>query len=258
MYKNLPEVKNISFAAADRRCGDSSRPSRSRRRRGIASSLLSAAAGGLLSLLFLLAASVPALAQQQKGDPRTHNIFAFDTFRDARVLQTFGRSIHAQANILLKKSTLCYMKGDTVMQAILGNIVGVEIDSVEYRKVNDEQLGRVVARKGYNTLLAVTTINAAKLSAEYNGLENTPYVEWADYGVFLDLDVDAFNFKPGYPLTTKYYFNIGGTIIVANEHEFKKFVRPEMKKAFSRLMNDKWWSWGDEASLIQLFTYLEE
>ena len=31
-----------------------------------------------------------------------------------------------------------------------------------------------------------------------------------------------------------------------------------MKKAFKRLMNDHYWSWTDEASLMQLFVYLEE
>ena len=79
-------------------------------------------------------------------------------------------------------------------------------------------------------------------------------------GVFLEIDSDSQKWEEdyGYPLQNKYYFSIQGKIIPANESNFKKYVKPEMKKAFKRLMNDHYWSWTDEASLMQLFVYLEE
>ncbi|MBQ5370681.1 MAG: hypothetical protein IIU50_03885, partial [Bacteroidaceae bacterium] len=63
-------------------------------------------------------------------------------------------------------------------------------------------------------------------------------------------------YDKGFPLQDKYYFSIKGEIIPANESKFKKFVKPEMKEAFKRLMNDHLWSWKDPASLAQLFVFL--
>ncbi len=211
----------------------------------------------ILTILIGLAA-LAAFAQQQVGDKRTHNIFAFPEFRDAKVLQPFGRFIKAKANIFLKTGTLCYMENEKVMEAYLQNVIGVEFDSIRYVKINDKQLGKVVSQKGHNQLLCLTTINETKLRAETDGGDNLPFLEITDAGAFFEIDGQAFEFNKGYPLTDKYYFRIKGTVIPANESSFKKYVRPEMKKAFKRLMNDKFWSWKDAESLTQLFTYLQE
>lgn len=212
----------------------------------------------LIYTLLLFALILPAAAQQQTGDRRTHNIFAFAEFQDAKILQPFGRFTRAKANILLKNSTLCFVDSATIKEAYVQNVLGVEFDSVKYMKLNDTQMGRVVSQKGYNYLLCVTTINMRKLRDETEGGDNLPFFEITDAGAFFELDGQAFEFDKGYPLTQKYYFSIKGTVIPANETQFKKHVRPEMKSAFKRLMNDKFWSWTDPASLEQLFTYLPE
>ncbi len=199
-----------------------------------------------------------AIAQQQVGDKRTHNIFIFPEFKEAKVLQPFGRFTKTKANIFLKASTLCFIQDGKIMEAYIKNVLGVEFDSVRYMKVNDTQMGRVVSEKGYNQLLCVTTINEKKLKDETVGGDNLPFLEITDAGAFLELDGQAFEFNKGFPLTDKYYFRIKGTVIPANESNFKKYVRPEMKNAFKRLMNDKFWSWKDPESLTQLFTYLPE
>ena len=48
---------------------------------------------------------------------------------------------------------------------------------------------------------------------------------------------------------------IDGMPVRANEKNIKKYVRPEMKKAFNNLMHDKFWSWKDAASLMELFAF---
>lgn len=213
----------------------------------------------LLLLSFVLGIALPGVAQQQIADKRTQEIFAFKDFKQAKVLQSFGRFTKATANILLKNSTLCFIDGKTVKEAFVQNVIGVEFDSVRYMKLpNTNQMGRVVAQKGYNYLLCVTTINQTKLKEETEGGSNLPFFEITDAGAFFELDGQAFTFKQGYPLKDKYYFNIKGTLIPANETAFKKFVRPEMKKAFKNLMGDRFWSWSNEASLSQLFTYLPD
>ena len=214
----------------------------------------------ILTLLLLLTALCPMAAQQQKTVQRSSIPLAFPEFMEAKVLQPFGRSVKARANIFLKNSALLFVQDGQVMQANIDRVLGVEFDSIKYMKVSSEQMGRVVAQKGYNYLLRVTTIDMDKYSAEVTGGENLPYLDLSDMGMFLEIDSDSQKWEEdyGYPLQNKYYFSIQGKIIPANESNFKKYVKPEMKKAFKRLMNDHYWSWTDEASLMQLFVYLEE
>ena len=214
------------------------------------------------TLLAWLAAALlwPAAAQQQVETRRTKSVFANPEFVEAKVLQPFGRSVKAKANILLKNSTLCFMRGDTILEAYVANVLGVEFDSIHYMKVNDKQMARVVAEKDYCYLLCVTTINVSQVARECAGSENV----LSDIGDgqlaarFAEAMSTDYSMKNGFPLQDKYYFNIRGQIIPANQTAFKPFVKPEMKNAFKRLMNDKWWSWKDPASLAQLFTYIKE
>ena len=190
----------------------------------------------------------PAAAQQQVETRRTKSVFANPEFVEAKVLQPFGRSVKAKANILLKNSTLCFMRGDTILEAYVANVLGVEFDSIHYMKVNDKQMARVVAEKDYCYLLCVTTINMSQVARECAGSENV----LSDIGDgqlaarFAEAMSTDYSMKNGFPLQDKYYFNIRGQIIPANQ------------TAFKRLMNDKWWSWKDPASLAQLFTYIKE
>ncbi len=212
----------------------------------------------LLCLLLLLAAAVPASAQQQTADKRSHQLFVFKEFKDAKVLQPFGRSTTAKANIFYKNGALCFMQDGKIMQAYTNNVLGVEFDSLQYKKVDDTCMGLVVASKGYNYLLRVTTIDMKQYKAETEGGDNLPFFEIPDIGAFVEIDGESFEYDKGYPLDDKYYFSIQGQIIPANETQFKKFVRPEMKEAFKNLMNDRLWSWRDESSLKQLFNYLPD
>lgn len=212
----------------------------------------------LCVLLLTLTAFLPLAAQQQQGDPRSHSIFAFKDFKDAKIIQPFNRFTTAKANIFLKNSSLCFMKDDKIMEAFVQNVLGVKFDSIEYVKLDNNQMGRVLAQKGYNYLVAVTTINQKKLREETTGGDNMPFLEIPDAGAFFEIDGQAFEFDKGYPLTTRYYFKIMGKVVPAMESAFKPYVRPEMMSAFKRLMNDKFWSWNDPASLQQLFTYLPD
>ena len=62
----------------------------------------------------------------------------------------------------------------------------------------------------------------------------------------------------GYPLKQEYYFMLKGRVVEARERRIKKEVLPEMKEAFKNLMNDRWWSWKDPASLSKLFIYFPQ
>ena len=210
-----------------------------------------------LSCLIALLCAFTMQAQQQLERKRSLIPFVYPEFRDAKVLQTFGRSVQAKANILLRNGALCYLEGDKILQAYTQNILGVEFDSVRYMKV-DSAMGRVVAQKGYNYLLCVTRVDMDKYRAETTGGENLPFFEIDELNVFIEMQHDVRDEDKGLPLEDEYYFSIMGQVIPANESKFEKFVRPELMKQFKELMENRVWSWKEEEDLVELLDYLPE
>lgn len=215
----------------------------------------------LLTVFALCALVMSAAAQQATVLQRSKTIFQFDDFRVGRVLQPFGRYVNDTLNILLKDASLCFRRGDKIYAANVSHILGVRFDSVEYKRVG-EQMGVVVAQRGYNFLVRVTTIDKKKYQEETRGGENLPFFEILPEqggGFFMELDREPLReYEQGIPLKNTYYFLARGVEIPAVESKFKKHVRPEMKRAFKTLMEDRFWSWRDEKSLTQLLMYLPE
>ena len=205
-----------------------------------------------LLLLLLLLGLGTAQAQQLQEEQRSERQLVFADFRDAKVLQTFGRLVKAKANILYKNAALCYVdeKDGKVYQASNASIIGVVFDSIRYQKVDKVAMGRVVAERGANSLLCVTTIDMEKYKEITGGSTDLPFVS-------LDLGGEQ-QANKGYPLKHTYYFSLKGRIVPAREKTIKKEVKPDMKVAFKNLMEDRWWSWNDVPSLEQLFLYFPE
>lgn len=212
----------------------------------------------LFILLAALSFALSSYAQQQVQQLRSNTPCVFPEFREAKVLQTFGRSIRAKVNIFLKNSALLFLDGDKVKQAYTDHIIGVEFDSVKYLKV-DSVMGEVLASRKYNHLVRVTTIDMDKYMAETQGGDNLPFFEIGGTTTtgFFEIDGQVFA-ENGFPLKCKYYFLVKGDIVPANETKFKSHVRPEMRKAFKNLMGDRFWSWNDAESLKKLMEYLPD
>ena len=199
-------------------------------------------------------------AQQQKTVQRSSIPLAFPEFMDAKVLQPFGRSVKARANIFLKNSALLFVQDGQVMQANIDRVLGVEFDSIKYMKVSSEQMGRVVAQKGYNRLLCCTHVNMPLYREETTGgkgMDNFT-VELPGSETFLNLDTQKRDDEGGIPLTDTYYFYINGFVIPANESSFKKFVGKDQMQAFKVLKENRFWSWNDPESLKMLLDFLPE
>ena len=216
-----------------------------------------------LLLLLLLLGLGTAQAQQLQEEQRSERQLVFADFRDAKVLQTFGRFVKAKANILYKNAALCYVdeKDGKVYQASNASIIGVEFDSIRYQKVDKVAMGRVVAERGGNRLLCVTTIDMEKYKEITGGSTDLPFVS-LDLGglareTFIDMSGGEQQANKGYPLKHTYY-SLKGRIVPAREKTIKKEVKPDMKVAFKNLMEDRWWSWNDVPSLKQLFLYFPE
>lgn len=217
----------------------------------------------LISLCFLVA-GLPMMAQQAQEDKRSNSQLVFPDFQDAKINQTFGRSIKAKVNILYRNGALCFIDetDGKVRQAFAKNIISVDFDSVRYMKIDTVAMGRVVAQQGYNTLLRLTTIDMARYKELTTGGTDLPFfeIDMAGLGVsqFMDLSGAEQQANKGYPLKDEFFFNLKGKIIPAKEKFVKKNVRHDMKTAFKNLMADRWWSWKDEKSLAKLLMYFPE
>lgn len=212
----------------------------------------------LITLALLALTLIPAAAQQQIEHRRSESPFVFPEFREAKVLQTFGRSVKANVNIYLKDATLFFTEGETMKRAFTQNILGVEFDSVKYMKV-DSVMGEVLASDHYNHLVRVTTIDMERYKEETQGGINLPFFEIGGNTTTGFFEIDGQNYdEKGYPLKERYYFLVKGEVVPANETKFRKHVRPAMMLAFKNLMNERFWSWNDPESLKQLLKYLPE
>lgn len=211
-------------------------------------------------LLLALLSALPASAQQALVMKRSQTPLLYPEFREAKILQPFGRFVKAKANIFLKDGSLVYLDDKTgkVMRAYVSNIIGVNFgDSVRYLKV-DSVMARVVAEKNYNYLLCNTHVNMSLYREETDGTRGMDFFDMPDSGVFLNLDSQKRNDDNGIPLTDTYYFSIKGTIIKANESEFKKFVSKDQMQAFKVLKENRFWSWKDAESLKMLLDFLPQ
>ena len=125
-------------------------------------------------LLFALLSALPASAQQALVMKRSQTPLLYPEFREAKILQPFGRFVTAKANIFLKDGSLVYLDDKTgkVMRAYVSNIIGVNFgDSVRYLKV-DSVMARVVAEKNYNYLLCNTHVNMSLYREDYYDRDN--------------------------------------------------------------------------------------
>ena len=122
----------------------------------------------------------------------------------------------------------------------------------------DSAMAKVVAQKGYNYLLCVTSVNMKRYREETSGSSELPFFEMSDFNVFLQMDGQQREEDTGIPLQDKYYFSVAGKIIAANESEFKKVIDPEQKQAFKVLMANRLWSWSNPDNLVELLDFLPE
>lgn len=208
----------------------------------------------LLTLFACLNGSV--YAQQNQQLRRSRSIFLFPEFQEATVRQTFNRTLKAKVNIFLKDASLVFIQDKKVMRAYTNNIIGVVFgDTLRYMKV-DSVMARVVAQEGYNYLLCKTTVNMSRYREEEQGGSNLDFFEMSDLNYFVELNQDRRDDDLGIPLEDKYYFNVKGYVIPANESAFKKVMDKGQMDAFKVLMGNRFWSWKDPESLKMLFSFL--
>lgn len=217
----------------------------------------------ILSLLAAFFFVLSASAQQAQEDKRSDSQLVLPEFRQAKVRQPMGRVTRARCNIMYKNAALCFVdeKDGTIRQAVVDNIIGVDFDSCRYVKVDELAMGLVVGEQDDMLLCRVTTIDMDRYRELTGGSTDLPYIS-LDIGTGVDTFVDLSGAEQqantGYPLKDRWVFRLkNGSFLPATERNVKKHIKKELKTAFKTLMEDRWWSWHDEASLKKLFMYLE-
>ena len=210
-----------------------------------------------LTLLLLLPSSL--FAQQSRKQVRSATPFANTEFKRAKIIQAFGKFVWAEANIYLKDASLCFIENDTIKKAYVDKVFAVQFDSATYRKVENQQMGLVVAEKNYNSLVRVRTIDMKQYTEEHDGTQNAGFLDFDGIGrmqsSFIDLHNEVF-LEKGFPVKDKYYFIIKGKCVVANESHVEREISKQHMDDFKKLMRDQWWSWRDEESLKKLLEFL--
>ena len=213
----------------------------------------------LLILAILMLVPGIVMAQQSKKQERSATPFALKDFQRAKIIQPFGKFVWAEANVFLKDASLFFMENDTMKKAFLDKVIAVQFDSVTYRKVEGQQLGEVIAQKGYNFLVRVRTIDMKQYNEEHDGTQNAGFLDFDGIGRmqsnFIDLHNEAY-LEKGFPVKDKYYFIVKGKCVVANEARVEREISKPHMDEFKKLMRDQWWSWRDEASLKMLLEFL--
>lgn len=201
--------------------------------------------------IFLTILSLAASAQQSQELRRIQTPFLFPEFRPAIVKQTFGRHIKVEkANIAINNGNFVYLQGDSVLTPSNNSILGVEFDSTHiYMRVEGMVMGHVLASENYNALLCVTTVDRDQLTEETNLTTTMAFLSMTEAGFG---EYNSFERNEGYPLCDTYYFNLKGRSIPAVERIVKKHIASDKKREFKALMDDRWWSWRDAASLAKL------
>ena len=208
----------------------------------------------ILLCLFSLLLMIPAIAQQSQETKRINRAVIYPEFRHAKILQTFGRYVMGDVNIYVKDASLLFIDKDkTVRQVANKNIIGVQFDdTTKYLRVDDTAMGLVLAESKSNALLCVTVLDEEKHKTETLSFAD---IDLGTTNVLVELNTDNEG-RLGVPLKDTFYFSIKGRIVQANETNLKKEIRPEMKKEFRELMEDRWWSWKDPNNLKDILRFL--
>lgn len=217
----------------------------------------------ILSLLAAFVLTLGAFAQQSQEEKRSNSQLVFSEFQNAKVRQGFGKVTRAKCNIMYKNAALCFVdeKDGKIRQAYAQGILGVDFDSCRYVKVDTLAMGLVVGEQDGMLLCRVTTIDMERYRELTGGSTDLPYIS-LDIGTgvdtFMDLSGAEQQANQGYPLKDRWVFRLkDGSFLPATERNVKRHIKKDLKTAFKTLMEDRWWSWKDEASLKKLFMYLE-
>lgn len=217
--------------------------------------------------LFMLLSSflsLPLLGQQVQEEETTPIPYAFPQYRKATVTMMFGSKKEVMGNIYLDGSKFYFLKDSIAIEAGLSNISRVAFGDTLYMPV-DTSLARIVATKDNKMLICIRTIDKYKMKGSNDGIhgadkrgEGMAFFQldmFSSMG-FIELNPDNVDKSRLFPLKREYYFILDGEIIPAKERPVMKRYTKTQRKVLKGMTENRFWSWKDEQSLVQLLDLL--
>lgn len=201
---------------------------------------------------------------QQAQEEETSPIpYAFPRYREATVTMMFGSKKQVLGNIYLDGSKFYFLQDSVSIEASLGNIHRVAFGDTLYMPV-DNMLARIVAEDSAKMLVCVRTIDKYKMKGSNDGIsgedkrgEGMPFFQLDMVGSmgFIELGGDQ-TIKTSFPLKREYYFILSGEVVPAKERPVMRRYTKARRKVLKGMTENRWWSWKDENSLVQLLQLL--
>lgn len=204
-------------------------------------------------------------AQQAQEEERTAVPYEYPAFREATVTMMFGSRKTVKANIYLDGSKFYFMQDDKPIEADLSNIHRVAFGDSIYMPV-DNRMARIVAEDSSKMLVCVRTIDLYEMKGRSDGFggrdqsgEGLPFFQIDINGVLGMVELnnsEAQEKARMFPLKREYFFLLDGDIVPAKERPVMSRYSKAERKRLRELTENRFWSWRDENSLVQLLHIL--
>ncbi len=204
-------------------------------------------------------------AQQAQEEERTAVPYEYPAFREATVTMMFGSRKNVKANIYLDGSKFYFMQDDKPIEADLSNIHRVAFGDSIYMPV-DNRMARIVAEDSSKMLVCVRTIDLYEMKGRSDGFggrdqsgEGLPFFQIDINGVLGMVELnnsEAQEKARMFPLKREYFFLLDGDIVPAKERPVMSRYSKTERKRLRELTENRFWSWRDENSLVQLLHIL--
>lgn len=204
-------------------------------------------------------------AQQAQEEERTAVPYEYPAFREATVTMMFGSRKNVKANIYLDGSKFYFMQDDKPIEADLSNIHRVAFGDSIYMPV-DNRMARIVAEDSSKMLVCVRTIDLYEMKGRSDGFggrdqsgEGLPFFQIDINGVLGMVELnnsEAQEKARMFPLKREYFFLLDGDIVPAKERPVMSRYSKAERKRLRELTENRFWSWRDENSLVQLLHIL--
>lgn len=218
----------------------------------------------IVTCLLLIVAAAHA-----KYVPNTKWPYVYEDFTQGTVYSADNQKSEGLLNIHLAGNVLHYVGKDGKVYANDNRrIARVEIGPDAYIVV-DNRLMQVVGQKGADVLLKLELADFSQLTQGSGGAYGSSLNSSAS-NQLSSLDLGGLN-RPEHgmmlqekhdgreiPVSTVYYFAIGGQCIEANKSEVLKYVGESRKADFTRFAKEKKVKWKNEDSLKAVLEYLSK
>lgn len=199
----------------------------------------------LAILLMVLASSVHAQKKTLLATMYHKNKTATVTLNDGRVVKA------ANSNVFLKNGALIYFQGNTVKEANMDIILGVEFDDKKFVNIENRLAYFVDSIKG-NCLYCVEIIDMDAFERNLKNNVNYTFIDLqSDH---LDTFTNDLNTEEDYvfPVNREFFFRLDGKYVQADARELYRVLNKERYRMLKTITNVPDFDWLEPECLMRL------